>query len=102
MVSSRGAKAAVGMGYPVGCGPVCAEAEHDRAGAKQRNPGVRRTRRREAGTLLLRAGTECENDRDNRAVDTLQLPFNDPNLDKEATTNGPEAQNEGQDIRKER
>ena len=26
----------------------------------------------------------------------------DPNLDKEATTNGPEAQNEGQDIRKER
>jgi hypothetical protein len=34
--------------------------------------------------------------------DTLQLPFNDPNLDKEATTNGPEAQNEGQDIRKER
>jgi hypothetical protein len=37
-----------------------------------------------------------------RASDTLQLPFNDPNLDKEATTNGPEAQNEGQDIRKER
>ena len=34
--------------------------------------------------------------------DTLQLPFNDPNLDKEATTNGPEAKNEGQDIRKER
>jgi len=33
--------------------------------------------------------------------DTLQLPFKDPNLDKEATTNGPEAQNEGQDIRKE-
>jgi len=30
------------------------------AGAKQRNPGVRRTGRREAGTLLLRAGTECE------------------------------------------
>jgi hypothetical protein len=39
------------------------------AGAKQRNPGVRRTGRREAGALLLRAGTECENDRDNRAVD---------------------------------
>ena len=37
-----------------------------------------------------------------RRGDTLQLPFNDPNLDKEATTNGPEAQNEGQDIRKER
>jgi hypothetical protein len=36
-----------------------------------------------------------------RRGDTLQLPFNDPNLDKEATTNGPEAQNEGQDIRKE-
>jgi len=33
-----------------------------------------------------------------RRGDTLQLPFNDPNLDKEATTNGPEAQNEGQDI----
>ena len=27
-----------------------------------------------------------------RLGDTLQLPFNDPNLDKEATTNGPEAQ----------
>ena len=37
-----------------------------------------------------------------RRGDTLLLPFNDPNLDKEATTNGPEAQNEGQDIRKER
>ena len=37
-----------------------------------------------------------------RRGDTLQLPFNDPNLDKEATTNGREAQNEGQDIRKER
>ena len=37
-----------------------------------------------------------------RRGDTLQLPFNDPNLDKEATTNGPEAQNEGQDIREER
>jgi hypothetical protein len=36
-----------------------------------------------------------------RHGDTLQLPFNHPNLDKEATTNGPEAQNEGQDIRKE-
>src|SRR5438876_11270994 len=47
-------------GDPVGCGPICAEAEQDSAGAKQRNPGVRRTRRREAGTLLLRAGTECE------------------------------------------
>jgi cytochrome P450 len=32
------------------------------AGAKQRNPGIRRTGRGEAGTLLLRAGTECEND----------------------------------------
>src|SRR6266516_3306970 len=102
MVSSRGPRPRSAWGDPVGCGPVCAEAEHDRAGAKQRNPSVRRTGRREAGTLLLRAGTECENERDNRAVDTLQLPFNDPNLDKEATTNGPEAQNEGQDIRKER
>jgi hypothetical protein len=37
-----------------------------------------------------------------RRGDTLQLPFNDPNLDKEATTNGAEAQNEGQDIREER
>ena len=37
------------------------------AGAKQRNPGVRRTGRGEAGTLLRRAVTECENDRDNRA-----------------------------------
>jgi hypothetical protein len=37
------------------------------AGAKQRNPGIRRTGRGEAGTLLLRALTECENDRDNRA-----------------------------------
>ncbi len=37
-----------------------------------------------------------------RRGDTLQLPFNDPNLDKEATTNGPEAQNEDQDIREER
>ncbi|SHI04049.1 hypothetical protein [Bradyrhizobium erythrophlei] len=37
------------------------------AGAKQRNPGGRRTGKREAGTLLHRAGTECENDRDNRA-----------------------------------
>ena len=26
----------------------------------------------------------------------------DPNLDKEATTNGPETKNEGQDIREER
>ena len=30
------------------------------AGAKQRNPGIRRIGRGEAGTLLLRAGTECE------------------------------------------
>ena len=37
------------------------------AGAKQRNPGIRRTGRGDAGTLLLRAGAECENDRDNRA-----------------------------------
>ena len=37
------------------------------AGVKQRNPGVRPTRRGEAGTFLLRAGTECENERDNRA-----------------------------------
>ena len=37
------------------------------AGAKQRNPGGRRTGMGEAGTLLLRAGTECENDRDDRA-----------------------------------
>jgi hypothetical protein len=37
-----------------------------------------------------------------RRGDTLPLPFNDPNLDKEATTNGPEAKNEGQDIREER
>ena len=37
------------------------------AGAKQRNPGVRRTGSGEPGTLLLRTGTECENDRDNRA-----------------------------------
>jgi hypothetical protein len=37
------------------------------ASAKQRNPGIRRTGRGEAGTLLLRAGTECENDWDNRA-----------------------------------
>ena len=37
------------------------------AGAKQRNPGVRCTGRGEAGTLLLGAGTERENERDNRA-----------------------------------
>jgi hypothetical protein len=37
------------------------------AGAKQRNPGVRCAGRGEAGTLLLGAGTECENERDNRA-----------------------------------
>ena len=37
------------------------------ADAKQRNPSVRRTGRGEAGTLLLCTGTECENDRDNRA-----------------------------------
>ena len=37
------------------------------AGAKQRNPGLRCVGRGEAGTLLLRDGTECENDRDNRA-----------------------------------
>ena len=43
------------------------------AGAKQRNPGVRRTGRGEAGTLLLRAGTECENDRDNRACAGLTI-----------------------------
>jgi hypothetical protein len=30
------------------------------AGAKQRNPGVRRTGWRKAGTLYLPAGTECE------------------------------------------
>jgi len=43
------------------------------AGAKQRNPGVPRTGRGEAGTLLLRAGTECENDRDNRAGASLTI-----------------------------
>jgi hypothetical protein len=37
------------------------------AGAKQRNPGVRCTGRGEAGAFLLGAGTECENERDNRA-----------------------------------
>jgi hypothetical protein len=37
------------------------------AGAKQRNPSVCSTGRGETGTLLVRAGTECENDRDNRA-----------------------------------
>jgi hypothetical protein len=36
------------------------------AGPKQRNPGVRCSGRGEAGPLLRRAGTECENDRDNR------------------------------------
>lgn len=35
--------------------------------AKQRNPGVHCTGRSEAGALLLGAGTECENQRDNRA-----------------------------------
>jgi len=30
------------------------------AGAKQRNPGVLRTGCGKAGTLLVRAGTECE------------------------------------------
>jgi hypothetical protein len=35
------------------------------AGPKQRNPDVRC--RGEAGTLLLRAETECESDRDHRA-----------------------------------
>jgi hypothetical protein len=38
------------------------------AGAKQRNPGVCRTGTGEAGTLLLRARTEWESDRDNRNV----------------------------------
>ena len=66
MVSSRGAKPAVGMGDPVGCGPVCAEAEHNGRGetAQPRRPPHWQG---EAGMLLLRAGTECENDRDNRA-----------------------------------
>ncbi len=36
------------------------------AGAKQRNPGVHCTGSGEAGTLFLGAGTECENERDNR------------------------------------
>jgi hypothetical protein len=43
------------------------------AGAKQRNPGVRRTGRGEAGTLLLRAETESEYDRDNRAGASLTI-----------------------------
>jgi hypothetical protein len=54
------------------------------AGAKQHNPGVRRTGRREAGTLLLQAGTKCENDRDNRAGASLtisdSLPFSPTEL----------------------
>jgi hypothetical protein len=37
------------------------------AGAKQRNLAAAALAVGEAGTLLLRAGTECENDRDNRA-----------------------------------
>src|SRR5258705_10644597 len=54
-------------------------------------------------STIYREYIDCLNRQDwARRGDTLQLPFNDPNLDKEATTNGPEAQNEGQDIRKER
>jgi hypothetical protein len=47
------------------------------AGAKQRNPGARRTGRDDAGTLLVRAGAERENDRDNRvgAGSTLTSAF---------------------------
>jgi hypothetical protein len=60
--------------------PIAMQLEHNRG-----DPGCRRD-----APVLPRRG------------DTLQLPFNDPNLDKEATTNGPEAQNESQDIRKER
>jgi hypothetical protein len=37
------------------------------AGAKQRNPSDRYTGRGEAGTILLGAGIEYENERDNRA-----------------------------------
>ena len=37
------------------------------AGAKQRNLAAAALAVGEAGTVLLRAGTECENDRDNRA-----------------------------------
>ena len=43
--------------------------------ALQRNPGVRCTGTGDAGTLLLRAGTECENDRDNRAGAGLTFRF---------------------------
>ena len=43
------------------------------AGAKQRNPGVRCTGRGEAGTLLLHAETECENDKENRASAGLTI-----------------------------
>ena len=43
------------------------------AGAKQRNPGVRCIGRGDAGTLLLRDGTECKNDMDNRAGTGLTI-----------------------------
>jgi hypothetical protein len=43
------------------------------AGAKQRNPGIRRTGRGETGTLLLHAGTECEMNRDNGASAGLTI-----------------------------
>jgi hypothetical protein len=45
------------------------------AGAKQRNPGVRRTGGRETGTHLLRAGSNCQNERDNRARRFNDLRF---------------------------
>jgi hypothetical protein len=44
-------------------------------------------------STIYREYIDCLNRKDwARRGDTLQLPFNDPNLDKEATTNGPEAQ----------
>jgi hypothetical protein len=62
------------------------------AGAKQRNPSVRRTGWRKAGTLLLHAGTECEKnsgqpdhtgrksaiDRNNRAVEVMHASDDKP------------------------
>jgi hypothetical protein len=53
------------MGDPVDCGPVCAEAEHNGRGETAQS--WRRRQGEAAKFLVLRAGTECEDDRDDRA-----------------------------------
>src|SRR6266404_5181843 len=78
------ASVAYAAGSPWQCVGAVRSRGHQRAAVLDAGT-VARTKMKEANAAEIRSN--CR--------------FNDPNLDKEATTNGPEAQNEGQDIRKE-